>query len=501
MHLIRNHWRIKLVGGLALIAIACLTLSAWQSNGEVQDKQRSQDPSMEHARGLSRAFRKAAEQMLPTVVTIETHTDARVVGGDGAPPSENPFSGTPFEDFFNDRNRGGMIPRQDGMGSGVIVDPSGIILTNNHVVQGAERVLVRLSDGREFVAKDIKTDPETDLAVLKIDNAGSLQAASWGDSSQLEIGDWVIAVGNPFGLDSTVSAGIISGKGREIGSNQRKSYLQTDAAINPGNSGGPLANLEGEIVGINTAIASNSGGYQGIGFAVPSNLAKWVVEQLIQSGSVQRSWLGVGIEEVDAKLAESLGVKPGAGVLVTEVRADTPAQEAGLQDGDLILSFGDKQVRRPRDLQEMVERSEPGSRHQLHVLRDGQEINLEVVLRALPSDTLASRRDDETGRGADGNAGFSAEELGIDVVDLTHEDATRLGYEKVAGVLIQKVTTGSLADDAGLAAGMLIVKVGKQKVDNVEQFKQAMSDQSTQRGVLLLVRTRGGSRFIVLRKQ
>ncbi len=287
-------------------------------------EQLKHDPVVEHANSLSRAFRESAHVAMPSVVTVYSHQSAKKVKGtrgarglDGnAFGGINPFEGTPFADRFKD-----MIPQQpegqdfsfrtpprDGMGTGVIIDKSGIILTNNHVVEGADTVTVHMSDGREFKATDIKTDPQSDLAVLRIKADGDLPAAHLGNSDDLEIGDWVIAIGNPFEQEKTVTAGIISGKGRTLGASHRTEFLQTDAAINPGNSGGPLVNLTGEVVGINTAIASNSGGYQGLGFAIPINQAKWVTEQLIKDGSVHRGYLGVEIGEVSSELASQLGV-------------------------------------------------------------------------------------------------------------------------------------------------------------------------------------------------
>ena len=238
-----------------------------------------------------------------------------------------------------------------GAGSGVIVDPSGVILTNNHVVAGGGKVMVRLHDGREFKAVDIKTDPKTDLAVLRIKGAGPLPAARLGDSSKVEVGDWVLALGEPFGLEGTVTAGIISAKGRGLGITDREDFIQTDAAINPGNSGGPLVNLDGEVIGINTAISTSTGGYQGVGFAIPIDLAKWVGGQLVQYGKVHRAYLGVIIQPVTQPLAEQFKVKVHQGVLVTEVQPDTPAAKAGLKAGDIILEFAGKPVSSPRELQ------------------------------------------------------------------------------------------------------------------------------------------------------
>ncbi len=297
------------------------------------------------------------------MVTISSKSKAqpaRRMQVPNGPKGANPFKGTPFEDFFNNNPDLGAesphrMPRREGTGSGVIVDKSGIVLTNNHVVDGADEVMVKLADGREFKAEDIKTDPQTDLAVLRIKGAGTLPAASLGNSDDLEIGDWVIAIGNPFGLDHTVSAGIISGKGRELASTRAK-FLQTDAAINPGNSGGPLVDLNGEVIGINTAIASNSGSFAGIGFAIPSNTVGWVMNQLIKRGSVERAYLGVAIGEVSGDLAEKLGGHKGEGVLVSEVFPESPAAVAGVHEGDIIVKFGDQKIHGPGELQELVER-------------------------------------------------------------------------------------------------------------------------------------------------
>ncbi len=250
---------------------------------------------------------------------------------------------------------------REGVGSGVIVDPSGIILTNNHVVDGADEVLIELADGREFKADEVKTDPASDLAVLRIKGAGSLPTATLGDSDQMQIGDWVLAIGNPFGLEQTVSAGIISGKGREL-ETTRARMLQTDAAINPGNSGGPLVNLEGEVIGINTAIATNNGAFQGVGFVIPSNLAKWVMGQLIKQGSVDRAYLGVAPREVTRTIAAHIDhAKRGEGALIEEVTADSPAAEAGLKNGDIIVEVNGHKIHSPAELRELVERATVGT--------------------------------------------------------------------------------------------------------------------------------------------
>jgi len=509
-----SHLRSSRWSQFALLAMVLAALSwggmMWQRTTTAQEKVAIDEGAVDQARSISRAFRKAATIALPTVVTIETSSKGRVMeGNDG----ENPLKGTPFEDFFKDQVPGRKFqapghgrmstPRREGMGSGVIIDKSGIILTNNHVVEGADKVTVRLSDGREFEATDIKTDKETDLAVVHIHGAGNLQAAKMGNSDQLEIGDWVIAVGNPFGLDLTVSAGIISGKGRELGVGKRTRFLQTDAAINPGNSGGPLMNLDGEIVGINTAIASNSGGYQGVGFAIPINLAKWVTDQLVKSGSVKRAYLGVGIEEVNADLAQKFGVQRKGGVLVTDVHPGTPAAAAGFQPGDVVTHFAGKAVHDPRDLQEMVEQASVDSKQTVTVFRNGKSTELQVVVKPLPNDFAASIRGrrPSAAEGESDSIGFQSKELGFEVTDLTDDTAEKLGFKGTKGVVISSVDEDGVAAQYGLREGMLILKVGDHPVQTVEQFKSALSKESVDKGILMLVRTSAGNRFLVLKQK
>lgn len=476
----------------------------------IEPERGSDKASVSEAKTLSRAFRKAAEMVSPAVVTISSKTKAQPIRrqqAPGMPKGANPFKGTPFEDFFNGhdfnfngREFGGMQPRREGMGSGVIVDKSGIIVTNNHVVDGADEVTVKLADGREFKAEDIKTDPQTDLAVLRIKGAGTLPAAALGDSDELEIGDWVIAIGNPFGLDHTVSAGIISGKGRELESTSRAKFLQTDAAINPGNSGGPLADLNGEVVGINTAIASSNGSFAGIGFAIPSNTVKWVMQQLIKHGSVERAYLGVAIGEVNRELAEKFGVERGEGVLVSEVFPDSPAAAAGVKEGDVIIRFEDHKVHSPRDLQERVERMPAGSQGSLEVVRDGKVRTLTVTAKPLPKNFGLAQRRHQNDEGDSNTQTAESSKLGLQVSDMTSEQAESLGFKGFNGVLISKVESDSPAAEQGLQEGMLVMKIGKKTVKNVEEFEAAVKGESLKDGVLLLVRTKAGNRFVVLQQ-
>jgi len=493
--------RLLPVVALAVVVAAGLGLTA---SPLLRGEEPAADPAaataLEHANSLSRAFRHAAKIATPSVVVVRSEMKARPVGVERG-RGRNPFEGTPFEDFFGDQMpegfefRGPMPPRRGGVGSGVIVDAAGIVLTNNHVVQGADSVVVELSDGREFEAAEIKTDPDSDLAVVMLEGAADLPAATIGNSDELEIGDWVIAIGNPFELETTVSAGIISGKGRELGSIRRSKFLQTDAAINPGNSGGPLVNLRGEVVGINTAIASSNGGYQGIGFAIPANQAKWVSGQLIANGAVERGYMGVTISQLSSEIASRLGVPSKKGVLVTEVLPDSPAARGGVKELDVVVGFDGKPVDGPRTLQEVVERSEMDQTHTLEVIRDGKRVKLEVSVKRMP-DRLAARRPAGPRAAASGGEGFYDATLGLAVRE--QDAAARNAYAGFEGVVIDRVDPGSVAAAAGLSSGVLIRKVGRTPVASVAEFEQALAGESLADGVLLQVRTPRGNQIVIL---
>lgn len=324
----------------------------------------TESPESSGAKALSRAFRAAAEKVVPAVVTVVAKS---LLDG------ESDLADSPDSE------------EEGSIGSGVIIHSSGLVVTNSHVVQGASRVVVRTSDGSEYDVADIKRDALSDIAVLRLKSAPSLSVARLGDSDELEIGDWVLAVGSPFELDATVSAGIISGKDRGISKIRRGKLLQTDAAINPGNSGGPLVNLDGEVVGINVAIASSSGGYQGVGFAIPSRQVRWVVEQLVRNGRVQRSYLGVSIRDVIPREAVLAKLPSRHGVLVNEIAPGGPAALAGLQVNDVIIEFAGMPVRDARDLQGLVEQRSVGSRHRIKFIRDGKPQELDIEVAALPA--------------------------------------------------------------------------------------------------------------------
>jgi len=492
---------------VALLAAVGLG-TAWQRSGAIGDEPRKEvnPTAVRRAEELSEAFHNAADATMPSVVTIRSKTKAHPVAknrGNRGEQGPNPFKGTPFEDLFG-RNLEDFNPHQgprQGMGSGVIIDSSGLVLTNNHVVDGADEVTVRLADGREFKAEDIKTDDQTDLAVLRIKGAGSLPAATMGDSDKMRIGDWVIAVGNPFEYEQTVSAGIISGTGRELDSVRRVKFLQTDAAINPGNSGGPLVNLNGDVVGINTAIATNNGTFSGIGFAIPINQAKWVMGQLIKQGTVQRAYLGVSIGEITADLAGKLGARRGEGVLVSEVFPNSPAAEAGFEAGDVILKFAGQKVKDTRELQGLVERVDLGTKNPVEVLRDGKTVTLHVTAKALPKGFgVASQDQRPKPESKDDSSAFEAAELGIEVSEMPADRAEELGYTGHAGVLITSVDPDSPAAEIGLRSGMLISKVDKKAIKTVEDFQTAIKGESLKDGILLHVRTRQGNRIVLLKE-
>ena len=474
------------------------------------------DNARQSAKAMSRAFHAAAEQVLPAVVTIttrptvvKTSQNLKAAPEDGDDSTEEMpfgFNGSPLGDmlkdpqmrkFFHEFHGMPSIPHGvSGSGSGVIVDPAGIILTNNHVVAGGGEITVRLSDGREFKAGQIKTDPKSDLAIVRIDAKGPLPAARLGRSSEVEVGDWVLALGQPFGLEGTVTAGIVSAKGRGLGITDREDFIQTDAAINPGNSGGPLVNLDGEVIGINTAISTNSGGYQGVGFAVPIDLAKWVGGQLEQSGAVRRAYLGVAIRPVSQEDSEQFKVKVHNGVMVGEVRDNTPAAKAGVQPGDVILQFAGQAVNNPRELQNLVERSPIGSSQSMVLLRDGKQMTINVICNELPADAAALAR--PSNRGESGG-GSSFDQLGIQAETLTGSLAEQLGVKADAGVAITEVRPGSPAAMAGLAKGMVITQANHKPVKSPADLRKALASKPLGEGLLLMVRTEEGSRMVLLR--
>jgi serine protease Do len=480
----------------------CLTCIVLPPDGSAQVQA---EASRGYARQLSAAFREAAKQVLPAVVSVQkVVVPARnSVDRRSAEPEENPLEGTPFEDFFEDFFRDGQSRRffqppqgQIGLGSGFIIDPKGIIVTNDHVVSGPGQVRVRLNDGREFNASKVASDERTDLAVVWIEGAENLPVAKLGNSDEVEIGDWVLAIGNPFNFLGSVTAGIISAKGRGLGVAVREDFIQTDAAINPGNSGGPLINLDGEVIAINTAISSRTGGFQGAGFSIPINLASWVVNQLMESGTVRRAYLGTQIGPLTQELSEQFGVPVESGALVAQIIANSPAEKAGLKPGDIIIQFADKQISNPRQLTSEVERAKIGSKFPVTVLRDGKKMTLTVTVEQQP-EGYGLARDDEPSEPSPTER-RSYEDLGLELAPLSPAEAEQLGLPNHQGVLITSVEPGSPAGLARLNPGTVIVEVNRQAVRRVEDFDAALKARPKEKGILLLVRSRRGSEFVVL---
>ena len=381
MKLLRSStpWLFSLICGVALVAAV----------GYGQRSDTNKPVTAANVTALSSVFRDVSKNALPSVVPFQgkQKAPARPTRAD----IDKVFEQTPetperFREFFRGPGgQGGATPRgAQGMGSGSIIDRSGIILTNYHVVKAAEEVIVRLHDGREFTATDFKGDPRTDVAIVRIEGAGPLQALPLGDSDPTQVGDWVLAFGSPFGLDLTVTAGIISAKGRGPGIAEREDFLQTDAAINPGNSGGPLVDMNGRMVGMNTAIATSTRSSAGIGFAVPVNMVRWVSRQLIEDGRVKRAWLGVGVRPIDARLARQFDIKIGSGAIVGQVMPESPAAKAGLTPQDIIQTFDGQSVNGPRKLQSIVERLEVGKSYPVKLLRNGKAQSLKVTVAEMP---------------------------------------------------------------------------------------------------------------------
>lgn len=451
---------------------------------------------LQTANDLSQAFRAVAKSMRPSVVSISSVR--RVT----TQPPRTPFAGelpSEMERFFGDELDGFFFRRmprsprsfeQRGLGTGVIVSEDGYIVTNNHVVAEADEVKVTLSDERQFTARVVGVDKPTDLAVLKIDG-DRLQPAKWGRSTSLEVGDWVLAIGSPFGLDQTVTAGIISATGRaNVGITEYEDFIQTDAAINPGNSGGPLVNLQGEVIGINTAIASRNGGSMGVGFAIPSAMATSVMDKLIEYGAVRRGYLGVMIQDLDSDLAASFGYD-GEGVLIGDVVEDGPADEAGLQRGDIVTRFEGNSLTDANQLRNLVAATAVGSKATLKIFRDGETRTVRVTIGELPSDDFtASPLDDSIERS-----------LGLQVQTLAPDAARQLGYEApVRGAVVVRVERGSIASAAGLRSRDVIIQVDSQTITNADDFSEAMQNSDLSRGVRLVVWRDGTSRFVFLRK-
>jgi len=449
------------------------------------------------AAGSDRNFVEVAKAVTPTVVNISTTRISRLPEGHaGGAPFDDPS----FKRFFGDelfrRFEAPKDRRERSLGSGVIADANGYIITNNHVVSKADEIRILFSDKRSFTAKVVGTDPKTDIAVIKVD-AKDLPTIPWADSDKLQVGEYVLAIGNPFGLNQTVTMGIVSAVGRaNVGIAEYEDFIQTDAAINPGNSGGALVNARGELVGINTAIFSQSGGYMGIGFAVPSNMVRSVMEQLIKGGKVVRGYLGVSIQELTQDLARQFGVADTKGVLISDVLADSPAKRAKLERGDVIVEFDGRAVENPTQFRNLVAQTPIGKKVHVKLLRGGQERDLEVTIAEQPK-TMAQPESQGDGDGETRSAGAFA---GMDVRELTPELARRFNLSREGkGVVVTRIADGSPAGEAGLQAGDLITEINRKPIANLRDFQNVTGSLASKEPALVLVVRNGRNFYLTIK--
>ena len=441
-----------------------------QSNGTV-----SAEPVISQPIMVPATFSDLAEKVRPGVVNIQVVKKVKNIGLNPRNFQGFPFGGQdPFGDFFGPFSQGNP-PRgfeQKGIGSGVVISRNGYILTNNHVVEEADQIKVKLSNGNEYKGKVVGRDPKTDLALLKIEGVSDLHPLNLGNSEDLKVGNWVVAVGSPFGLEQTVTAGIVSAKGRVIGSGPYDNFIQTDASINPGNSGGPLINMRGEVVGINTAIVAQG---QGIGFAIPVNMAKEIAGQLQDKGHVTRGWLGVTIQGVTPELAKSFSLKENKGALVAQVSPGSPAEKAGLEQGDIILEFDGKKISEANDLPRMVASTPVGKSIDLKLSREGKVLDRSIKVGEMNEKAETAR------------TSSPPPSLGITVQNLTPEIARGLGLKKPGGVVVTQVESGSPADEAGIQNGDVIREVNRKPVKNADDFLQKIEKIKGQENVLLFI--------------
>jgi len=441
------------------------------------------------AKSLGQAFVEVAKKVQPAVVNVTTEKTITMRPWERF--GDDFFKGSPFEDFF----RGFGSPRerrkeyrhkQRSGGSGVIVDKEGYILTNNHVIEEADKVKIRLNDGREFAATVKGQDPRTDLAVLHI-KAKDLPVAALGDSDKLEVGEWAIAIGSPFGLEHTVTVGVISAKGRSgLGTGTYEDFIQTDASINPGNSGGPLINIDGEVIGINAMIIQPG---TGIGFAIPINMAKQILNDLIKQGKVVRPWLGISVQDLTPEMMEHFKVKEKEGVLIGQVYPATGAEKAGLASGDIIKSVDDKAIKNVNELVKEIQKKKVGQKVKLNIIRDGKGMIIEVTTTSQPDKPeLAKEKEAE-------------EKLGARVQELTPQLSLRYRISGVKrGVIVIGVEDGSLADEMGLQEGDVILEINRKKIETIKDFEKAMKEADLEKGVLFHLHRKGSSFYLTYKK-
>lgn len=469
---------------LTLIAVALISVIFGLAIASRFDLIETPSAATDVGAAFPASFSNLAKTAGPAVVNIST---VRTVKGGGrvfrhfmAPFDKN----DPFKDFFEkffDSEIPEMDTKQRSLGSGIIIDKDGYIITNNHVVEGADEIKVRLADEREFSAEVMGRDSKTDLALIKIKSFKDLPSVALGDSDGLQVGDWVVAIGNPFGLSHTVTAGIVSAKGRVIGAGPYDDFIQTDASINPGNSGGPLLNMKGEVVGINTAIIATG---QGIGFAIPINVAKEIIPQLKENKKVVRGWLGVAIQKITPELARSFKLKESNGALVGDVFAGSPAEGAGLKRGDVIIEYEGKKIKDMSDLPRLVANTPVGKKISMKILRDGKEQILAAKITEMKEEKpLIARTDLE-------------KKIGLRVQEITPAIAERFGITEESGVVVIDVAPGSPAEDAGFARGDIIKEINREEIRNIADYRRLVDKAMRDEGLLFLIQRDGQTFYL-----
>jgi len=472
----------------AAFTVAALLFITWAGLGAAQ------------AKAAPESFADLAEKLLPSVVNIST---TQTVQGREGPAMPQLPPGSPFEEFFKeffDRNGPQQRSRRaTSLGSGFVISKDGYVVTNNHVIADADEITVILQDDTRLPAELVGRDPKTDLAVLKVKPTKDLPAVGFGDSTIARVGDWVVAIGNPFGLGGTVTAGIISARGRDINSGPYDDFIQTDASINKGNSGGPLFNMTGQVIGINTAIFSTTGGSVGIGFSIPASTAKPVIDQLIKNGSVKRGWLGVHIQAVTEEIAETLGLKKAEGALVASVIKGSPAEKAKIKPGDVIITFDGKNVTEMRSLPRIVAETQVGKKAKMTVWRDGSVTTLDVAVGELEDDAQVAAKG---GGDSKGGGERAIDDLGLTLSALTDPVRSRFKLAKDAkGLVVTKVQGDGPAAEKNIRPGDLIVEVSQEEVtspaDVVNKVREVK--KAGRKTVLLLLEGQGGMRFVVVK--
>lgn len=486
MNKLRSYLKTRSFGYPAIVAVAAVFLFAGMlvaSSIGTTPHVKAAPPVVSGAKGSLPSFVELAEALGPSVVNIKVTKIQKTEMPNMSGVPDSPF-GDMFKRFFGDMPQ---TPRKmEGAGSGVIINSDGTVLTNNHVVEGASDITVTLNDKREYKAKVLGRDPKTDLAVIKMEGKGTFKAAALGDSSVTRVGEWVVAIGNPFGLSNTVTAGIVSAKGRIIGAGPYDDFIQTDAPINPGNSGGPLLNMRGEVVGINTAIAPQG---QGIGFAIPVNTAKTLLPELVSKGTVTRGYLGVNIQDITEDLAKSLGLAGAKGALVAEVVDGSPADKAGVKRGDVITGFAGKEISDIHQLTSLVAVTPVGQEAPLKIKRDGKDMTLKVKVGKLESKEPAATQTEQTSQG----------KWGLQLQQLTPDLARQLGSKAKGGVVVAGVQSGSPAEDAAIQRGDIILEIDRHQVKDVADAKEKIEKAGKKDSLLLLVEREGKSLYIVLK--